>query len=54
MRYLAFLRLVAHEPELEWKSQVQKFLAQQSRSQAIGMSQFDSGTFKDNNGSTHA
>lgn len=37
IRYLAVLILVAHEPEVEWKSQVQKFLTIQSKSQAIGM-----------------
>ncbi|KAF9551607.1 hypothetical protein EC957_006500 [Mortierella hygrophila] len=35
IRYLAVLILVAHEPEVDWKSQVQKFLIIQSKSQAI-------------------
>ncbi|KAF9135883.1 hypothetical protein BGW39_010698 [Mortierella sp. 14UC] len=38
IRYLAVMLLVAHEPELEWKSQVQKFLTQQSKSQAVDSS----------------
>lgn len=37
IRYLAVLMLVAHEPETDWKSQVQKFLTLQSKSQAIGI-----------------
>ncbi|KAG0073323.1 hypothetical protein BGZ89_006616 [Linnemannia elongata] len=35
IRYLAVLILVAHEPEVDWKAQVQKFLTIQSKSQAI-------------------
>ncbi|KAF8947795.1 hypothetical protein BGZ47_007859 [Haplosporangium gracile] len=35
IRYLAVLMLVAHEPEVDWKSQVQKFLTIQSKNQAI-------------------
>ncbi|KAF9906908.1 hypothetical protein EC991_011471 [Linnemannia zychae] len=38
IRYLAVMLLAAHEPELEWKSQVQKFLSQQSKSQAVDSS----------------
>ncbi|KAF9933605.1 hypothetical protein FBU30_005044 [Linnemannia zychae] len=34
IRYLAVLLLVAHEPELEWKAQVQKFLNLQAKNQA--------------------
>ncbi|KAG0301576.1 hypothetical protein BGZ97_002733 [Linnemannia gamsii] len=38
IRYLAVLMLVAHEPEADWKSQVQKFLSLQSKNQAIDSS----------------
>jgi len=43
IRYLAVLILVAHEPEVDWKAQVQKFLTIQSKSQAIGMFFFSYG-----------
>jgi len=36
IRYLAILLLAAHEPEMEWRQQVQRFLAQQSKNQVVG------------------
>ncbi|KAG0281953.1 hypothetical protein BGZ95_000018 [Linnemannia exigua] len=38
IRYLAVLLLVAHEPEIEWKSQVRKFLTLQAKNQAVDSS----------------
>ncbi|KAG0379601.1 hypothetical protein BGX24_012558 [Mortierella sp. AD032] len=38
IRYLAVLLLVAHEPEIEWRSHVKKFLTQQAKSQAVDSS----------------
>ncbi|KAG0218346.1 hypothetical protein BGX33_007671 [Mortierella sp. NVP41] len=41
IRYLAVLLLAAHEPELEWRMQIQKFLTHQSKNQAIASDEDD-------------